>query len=313
MSPEKGGFIIQFFIDEFKLICDGCQRTYMTIQEKLSIAHRKLRAIKKISVSVVPPKRPPNVYALFYKVKLPKMINNPEFQSLGPIQKNAVAITSVAKLWVAVSKTKKNVFEVLAADAKVAQKEALDKYLKARTPNDLAVEKRVRSLKKIVHPNLYVCRVVADPRAPKKPTSKYALFVKNFEYTGSQSEKFKAAAVKWKTLSEESKKPYVLEGEKRKAAYFEAKIKYERATGIFQIRKSLEKDLNVTVKKPSTIKKVVVKKTSTKKLVAKKTVSKKPVAKKPIVKRPIKKTAPKAVTKTTAKNIVAKKPVKSEL
>ncbi|KAJ3113384.1 exp1-like protein [Physocladia obscura] len=288
-------------------------------KEKITLARRKLRAIKTASVSVTQPKRPPSAYIIFWTEKSHELLKSTEIQALPAAKRLPTGAALAGKLWTAASNAEKKIYENRASDARVAYKKALDEYLKARTPADLVVERRTRSLKQSVNPNAYVAPVPADPKAPKFPANAQNLFLKDFKYAGTPTEKLKAAVTEWKNLSEESKKPYVLEASKLKAAYIEAKIKYEQATGISEIRKTLEKELHIVTKKPKAkkdikkvVKKLSVRKIATKKSGAKKPASKKSVAKKPASKKlPSKKPAPKkpTVKKPTAKKIVAKKPV----
>ncbi|KAJ3089960.1 hypothetical protein HK100_007595 [Physocladia obscura] len=278
--------------------------------QKEKLARKKLRALKAKSVSVTLPKRPLGAYALFTTDKWPQLHKTPEMQALPFPQRLQAVIASGVKLWAAISSTDKKIYENRATDAKVAYKKALDEYLNTRTPTDIVVEQRIRSLKQSLSPNAYVARVAADPKAPKLPASAQNLFFKDFKHTGTPLEKFKAAAAEWKILDTESKKPYVLEAIALKTAYIEAKSKYEQTTGISQIRKSLEKELHNISKKPMAKKpaRKVSKDPTIKKPTAKKTITKKVISKKVVSKKLIKETDKKKLAKKIKdKKIAAKK------
>ncbi|KAJ1549551.1 hypothetical protein HK405_011087, partial [Cladochytrium tenue] len=112
-----------------------------------------------------------------------------------------------------------------------------DDYLKTRTTEDIVLEEKRRSLRKRLNPNKALRRVDRDPDEPEKPKNAYMLFFVDAA-TGkmptlqgdvcsqpmSQTDRLKAIAQTWKSMSDEQKAPYNHQAKLLKQEYDE---KYE--------------------------------------------------------------------------------------
>ncbi|KAJ3023133.1 UNVERIFIED_CONTAM: exp1-like protein [Siphonaria sp. JEL0065] len=292
--------------------------------EKLTLARRKLRALGK--PSVIAPKRPLSSYFFFAAEHRAAAKALPHIKQLSPQNQLPLIAKELGVRWKNASAAERQIFDDKAANAKTAYEAAVKKYIAKRTPEDLLIEEKTRSLKQTISPTKNVSRVTKDPNAPKRALSAYTLFVKAVSKNAVTSAGAKAIdtlaanAKKWKSLSDAQKKvPYVDEALKQKEAYTVAKEAYLKKTGLTEIKKSFDKDLKDAVKvvkqgrkKPSVVAKKVVKKPAAKKKVAtaKKVVKKTAVAtKKPVAKKSAVVTKVVAKKTTTAAKKTAKKTV----
>ncbi|KAJ3024815.1 UNVERIFIED_CONTAM: exp1-like protein [Siphonaria sp. JEL0065] len=264
--------------------------------EKLTLARRKLRALGK--PSVIAPKRPLSSYFFFAAEHRAAAKALPHIKQLSPQNQLPLIAKELGVRWKNASAAERQIFDDKAANAKTAYEAAVKKYIAKRTPEDLLIEEKTRSLKQTISPTKNISRVTKDPNAPKSALSAYTLFVKDISKNtvtapGAKAiDTLAANAKKWKTLSDAEKKPYVDEAVKQKAAYTVAKEAYLKKTGLTEIKKSFDKDLKDAVK--------VVKKGRKKPSVVAKKVVKKPAAKKKVA------TAKKVVSRVAKKSAVAK-------
>ncbi|KAJ3382304.1 Centromere/kinetochore protein zw10 [Entophlyctis sp. JEL0112] len=256
---------------------------------------KKLRLLKKDAVAV--PKRPPLPHVLFFKEKYATEATSATYAKLSGIAKTAAILKAIMARYKVLPAAEKEAYAKRYAEMKATYQKEYAKFLSSRTPEQLIVQEKVRTLQKKLNPEKHLSKVGKDPNAPKKPESAYLLFLKKNRGSADLS----TVAKQWKALSAAEKirkQPFTAEYLKAKERYIAAKENYEKSTGISETRKAINKALAKAVKKPTTGRK--------KKSVAGKRKSPKKAS---AIKKPVKRTS-KVAKKTTVKRRTSKTAVK---
>ncbi|KAI9330947.1 high mobility group box domain-containing protein [Obelidium mucronatum] len=168
--------------------------------DKLLAARRKLKALSKPTVTA--PKRPLSSYLLFSQDKRDSVKSLPEIKSKPVKDQLGLVAKELGALWAAASAVEKKKYEEKAEEAKKIYQTTYKKYISSRTPQDILIEEKTRSLKQTINPTKPVSRVAKDPHAPVRPSNGYQLFVKE-KKAGPQGavETFSTIAAQWKGLN----------------------------------------------------------------------------------------------------------------
>ncbi|KAJ1550767.1 hypothetical protein HK405_015939, partial [Cladochytrium tenue] len=127
-----------------------------------------------------------------------------------------------------------------------------------RTTEDIVLEEKRRSLRKRLNPNKALRRVDRDPDEPEKPKNAYMLFFVDvasgkmptlqgdvFSQPMNQTDRLKAIAQTWKTMSDEQKAPYNHQAKLLKQEYDEKYQVYLQNSG----RQDFVDSVNVIMRK----------------------------------------------------------------
>ncbi|KAJ3344982.1 Centromere/kinetochore protein zw10 [Entophlyctis luteolus] len=306
LGPDEDGGLGEFRAEEIvrlvrALFSDTELRT-RNVEEILArmngpakATRKKLRLLKKDAVAV--PKRPPLPHVLFFKEKYATEATSATYAKLSGIAKTAAILKAIMARYKVLPAAEKEAYAKRYAEMKATYQKEYAKFLSSRTPEQLIVQEKVRTLQKKLNPEKHLSKVGKDPNAPKKPESAYLLFLKKNRGSADLS----TVAKQWKALSaaeKNRKQPFTAEYLKAKERYIAAKENYEKSTGISETRKAINKALAKAVKKPTTGRK--------KKSVAGKRKSPKKAS---AIKKPVKRTS-KVAKKTTVKRRTSKTAVK---
>jgi len=122
---------------------------------------------------------------------------------------------------------------------KEARERELDTYMRTLTPNDIKRENLFRTAQRKAGKSRR--SNIKDPNAPKKPLSAYFMFLQRIradpamvqEVFGSETETTKQsvlAAAKWRSMTDDERKPFLAQAEQEKLDYEAARRLYEEGT-----------------------------------------------------------------------------------
>ncbi|KAF7332312.1 hypothetical protein MKEN_00112700 [Mycena kentingensis (nom. inval.)] len=138
------------------------------------------------------------------------------------------------------SEEEKEPYKQRSQAAKEVREREMNAYLRSLTPEDIKRENAFRSAQRKAGKSRK--SNIKDPNAPKKPLSAYFMFLQRIradpvlvkEIFGDETETTKQsvlAAAKWRSMTDDERKPFLAQAEQEKMEYEEARRLYEDGTG----------------------------------------------------------------------------------
>ncbi|KAI9349490.1 hypothetical protein DFJ73DRAFT_407455 [Zopfochytrium polystomum] len=218
-----------------------------------------LRSIKALPpAKIVPPKNPPSAFLIYANSVREQLLNTFEIQSLPKADRIRRVMAIAGERWRNMTPNQKYEYEERHRVAKEQYNRSHAEYLKQRTTEDIVLEEKRRALKKRLNPNKALRRVDKDPDEPEKPKNAYMLFFIDvasgkmttlqgdvFSQQMNQTDRLKAIAETWKSMSDEQKAPYVQQAKILKQEYDEKYQEYLQSSG----RQDFVDTVNVLMRK----------------------------------------------------------------
>ncbi|CDO73764.1 hypothetical protein BN946_scf185015.g92 [Trametes cinnabarina] len=178
-----------------------------------------------------PPKLAPSAWQLYFTDWIQRHQASSS-KKLNVAQAAKEAGQEYAKL----SPEEKEPYKLRSQEAKAEREEQLKAYMRTLTPEDIKRENAYRTAQRKAGKSRK--GNLKDPNAPKKPLSAYFMFLQRIrsdpelvrEVFGDETETTKQsvlAAGKWRSMTDEQRKPFLAQAEQEKLAYEAARKEYE--------------------------------------------------------------------------------------
>jgi hypothetical protein len=151
----------------------------------------------------------------------------------------AQAAKEAGQEYASLSQEEKEPYKRRSQIAKDARERELNAYMKTLTPEDIKRENAFRAAQRKAGKSRK--SNIKDPNAPKKPLSAYFMFLQRIradpamvaEVFGDETETTKQsvlAAAKWRSMTDDERKPFLAQAEQEKLDYEAARRLYEEGT-----------------------------------------------------------------------------------
>jgi len=151
----------------------------------------------------------------------------------------AQAAKEAGQEYAALSTAEKEPYKRRSQQAKEARERELNAYMRTLTPDDIKRENAFRTAQRKAGKSRR--GNIKDPNAPKKPLSAYFMFLQRIradpelvaDVFGDETETTKQsvlAASKWRSMTDEERKPFLAQAEQEKLEYEAARKLYEEGT-----------------------------------------------------------------------------------
>ncbi|KAJ7068580.1 hypothetical protein C8F01DRAFT_1247077 [Mycena amicta] len=182
-----------------------------------------------------PPKLAPSAWQLYFTDWIQRQ------QASSNRKLNVAQAAKEAGLeYASLSEEEKEPYKQRSQAAKEIRERELNAYLRSLTPEDIKRENAFRSAQRKAGKSRK--SNIKDPNAPKKPLSAYFMFLQRIradlvlvkEIFGDETETTKQsvlAAAKWRSMTDEERKPFLAQAEQEKMEYEAARRLYEDGAG----------------------------------------------------------------------------------
>ncbi|PCH40861.1 hypothetical protein WOLCODRAFT_143263 [Wolfiporia cocos MD-104 SS10] len=210
------------------------QRKRTETDEEEHAAEKRAESPAPLKSALKPPKLAPSAWQLYFTDWIAQH-QRQSSKKLNVAQAAKEAGQEYAKL----SPEQKQPYKIRSQQLKELRERELEVYMRSLTPDDIKRENAFRTAQRRAGKSRK--SNLKDPNAPKKPLSAYFMFLQRIrsdpelvkEVFGDETETTKQsvlAAAKWRSMTDEERKPFLAQAEQEKLDYETARKMYEEGS-----------------------------------------------------------------------------------